>query len=286
MRKVAALVLFLSLISSFCPNLTRAQEATPTAQANENNAEIPAGLDFKQAYADYIQYYNAYLQAHKEYLIAKNQYETYKTLTAKTIALEQTMKMLQARDDVIITFLIALRAKLAEETNIGSSQLNLLYLWLDEEVIWFRGHKETLTSAGSIPDLIRISGRAQERYQRTEALIYQSLLEMFLYKEAAFQNQVQDQVDVLEKKIVEIRGRADKDTSVVERWLLEAKNRQARSAEKLEELSYYEIKSSQRSSEKSQNFNKSVYIIEQAHQYLKETNDALLEIVKEVKRGD
>ncbi|HUW21791.1 MAG TPA: hypothetical protein VMW41_03905 [Candidatus Bathyarchaeia archaeon] len=263
-----------------------AQQESPTAIPSINLIASPNEFDFEKAYRDYVQVYNSYVQAHKEYLLAKNQYEAYKTLTAKTIALEQTIRMLQSRDEVIAAFLITLRAKLAEETNIASSKLNVLYLLLDEEITWYRQHRETLTSAGTIPDLIKISNLAQSRYNRTESYIYQSLLEMFLYKEDIFQDLVARQIEVIDDKIIEIRNRADKDTSTIERWLLEAKNRKSRSEEKFSELKSYTITEKLKSSEKNHSFNGSVYVIEQGHQYLKETLGALIEIVKEIKRGD
>jgi hypothetical protein len=254
----------------------------PPASGQEKTPEF----NFKKAYEDYLYNYNLYHEAHKDYLVAKNQYETYKTLTAKTIALERTTSMLQARDEAIATFLAALRIKLADETNVSSSKLNLLYIRLDEEAIWFRNHKENLTSAGSIPDLIKISNRAQSRYGGAEALIYQSLLEISFHKEALLHEKLQEKIDEAETKIAHIRAKGDKNIAAIERWLLEAKNRKARSDEKLQAARPLTITNKQSSKDKLQQFNKITYLLEQSHQYLKEVNRNLIEIIKELKRGD
>lgn len=270
------LLLFL-LFSPFYPfSLVFAQEATPSETK----------FDFNKAYQDYIYNYDLYLKAHKEYLVAKNQYETYQTLTSQTIALEQTLAMLRARDEVLATFLMAVRIKLADETNVASSKLNLLYLELDEEAQWFREHKETLTSAGSIPDLVELGNRAKPHQQKTDRLTYESLLEIFLYKEDFLHEKLQAQIDQVEEKIVEIRSRGDKDPSTIERWLLEAKNRKVRSDEKLKEARGINFSDRVSSGQNRARFNHGVSVIEQSHQYLKETNVALLEIIKEIKRGD
>jgi len=194
MKKLSIITLFFFLL--FLPSTTFstfslvfAQEATPS--------EVK--FDFNKAYQDYIYNYDLYLKAHKEYLVAKNQYETYQTLTSQTIALEQTMAMLRARDEVLATFLMAVRIKLADETNVASSKLNLLYLELDEEAQWFREHKEALTSAGSIPDLVDLGNRAKPHQRKADRLTYESLLEIFLYKENLLHEKLQAQIDQAEE---------------------------------------------------------------------------------------
>jgi len=286
-KLLVVLILFFLLFSTSGPTLIFSEELSPTEPENTPTASptLPV-FDFDKAYQDYTYTYNLYLEAYKEYLIAKNEYETYKTLTAKTIALEQTITMLQIRDEVLATFLLALRIKLAQETNISSSKINLLYLKLDEEANWYRQHKETLISAGSIPDLMKLSAKTQEHYQKTDPLIYQSQLEVFLYWESLLHEKLQLQIDAIEEKIIEIRDQGDKSTSSLERWLLEAKNRKERSDEKLREARSIQVAEKANFSSNRYVFNNAISILEQAHQYLKETNVLLIEIIKEVKRGD
>jgi len=243
-------------------------------------------FDFDQAYQDYTYNYNLYLGAHKEYLVAKNQYETFQTLTSKTIALEQTTKMLQARDEVVATFLTAYRIRFADKTNVATGTLNLLYLQLEQEAEWYREHRLGLTSAGTIPDLITLSNEAQNRYGQTQSLVYQSLLEMYLYQESLLHNQLDKLVAQVETTIAGIRTEGEKDTTSVERWLLETQNRKTRGEEKLAEAQAYEITSRDRRDNMLQTYNRTVAQIEESHQYLKEANKALQEIIKEIRRAD
>lgn len=252
------------------------------AQSSKNS--IPE-LDFNKAYEDYLYNYNLYSEAHKEYQLAKNQYQTYQTLTAKTIALEQTAKMLVLRNEVIATFLNTIRAKMAQETNIANISLNTLYVQLDKEVTWFLDNKEALASAGTIPDLIRLSDETQTHYQKTETLLYQSLLEVFFFKETDLRTKIEAQITNLEKLIAEIRANGDKDPTKIERWLIEAKNKKDRSDEKYLEAKNIKISSSNRGSSLS-SFNTAKQLLEESHQYLRETNLNLIETVKEIKRSD
>jgi hypothetical protein len=253
--------------------------------AQEPTAAI-GELDFSQAYQDYLFIYNHYLETHKEYVIAKNQYETYGTLTSKTVALEQTVKMLEARDEVVATFLTALRMKMSEETQIGSPRLSELYSQLDQESIWFREHSQTLTSAGAIPDLITLSNQAQNRYLKTEGLIYESLLEIFLYQENLVHQEVENQIEIIDDFISQVRENGDKDVSIIERWLLEAKNKKTRAEEKLKAAASYKTNLFPGLEVGQSIFNRTAQLLEESHQYLKEVNLNLVEIIKEIKRAD
>lgn len=275
---LASLVLVLIIPAFLWP--AWAQETTPT------ETEPPREFNYNRALQDYLYQFDQYRQAYKDYQVAKSQYHIYKTLTAETIALEQTIKMLQARDEVIATYLTALRLRLAEKTKVGSSRLNALYLQLDEEVIWSREHKENLTSAGSIPDLLSLSKQTEDRYKNTEILIYHSLVEIFFYQEGLIHSQIFAAISELEVKIRAIRDSGDKDVGRIERWLLEAKNRKVRSDEKLTEAQSLEISRRSDSNLRRQSYNRIIYLLEQSHQYLKETNRNLSEIIREIKRGD
>lgn len=281
MRRQIFIIIFLLVIFPIANIFTvQAQESTPSATPTQIIS------DFNQAYQNYLSTYNQYQAKYKEYIVAKNQYEAYKTLTSKTIALEQTTAMLQARDEVITTFLTTLRIKMADETQISSNQINALYLKLDDEITWFEEHKDTLTSAGSIPDLMNISLQAEQRYSQTQRYIYQSILAIFIYQEALLQDSILAQINQTEAKINQIRTEGKKDTSTIERWLLEAKNKKTRSGEKFTEAKSVEFKDNLSALELSRYYNRVISLLEQAHQYLKETNINLIELVKEIKRGD
>jgi len=266
------LIIFILLFSFFIVSI-HAQEPSP-------------GFDFNRAYQDYLHTYGQYREAHNQYITAKEQYLTYKTLTAKTLALEQTLDMLQKRDETVRTYLTALRMKMAETTGISNYKQTTLYLKLDAEVSWYTEHREELTSAATLEDLVNTSGEAESRYKKTLVLIYQALGVILEGKENNIRNQIDEQVELIKDKISEIRDKGDKDTTTAERWLLEAENKLTRSQEKLDEAMTLldSLKPSER--DKEGEYHQSQRLIQESHLYLQEADSYLKELIREVKTAD
>jgi len=245
-------------------------------------------FDFQRAFSDYFYNFNLYRQTHQEYISAKESYLRYKTLTSKNTALEKTLKMTQARDETARTYLIALKMKTEETPGISSYEKNILTFKLDNEIDWYSKHKEELSSAATLEDLVDLAKKAGERYQsQTEILIYQALYKILVGKEIALKEKISFQIEAIKEKLKEIKENGNKDTSLPERWLLEVENRLIRFEEK--------ISASQNNmarmeggiySDKTQIYRESQLSLEEAHQYLKEASRYLKEIIREVKTGD
>ena len=191
-------------------------------------------FDFNRAFQDYLYNYNLYRSSHLEYVSAKSEYLTYKTLTAQTKALEATKKMLLARAETLKTYLTALRLKLKETTGILNYQQNMYYLKLDNEVTWIGTHKNSLPSAGTLEDLVKISQEAEKRYPTMEILAYQTLGTVMTGKEITLRDKINEQISKTEGKINQIKETGE-DTTTLERWLIQAKEKIKRSEEKEKE---------------------------------------------------
>lgn len=242
--------------------------------------------EYNRAYNDYLFSYDQYRQAYDKYVVAKQSYLSYKTLTSKTEAFAETLKMLQARDEVLRTYLIALRLKLAQTTAIINYQQNILYLNLDSDIIFYNKHQAELTSAGTLEDLLILSANAEKYYQQTEVLIYKTLAEIISSKEVFFQNKINEEVKKIKDKINSIREKGDKDTVKAERWLLEAENRLTRSIEKIRDSQQLLTKINSFDRDKTKLFNQALFVLSESHQYLKEANSYLKELVAELKNAD
>ncbi len=262
------LILIFILLIFYSFNLVKAQE-----------------FNFTKAYDDYLFNYNQYRQSYKEYLTAKEAYLSYQTLTSKNQALEKTLKMLKDKDEVIKTYLTALKMKIAETAGISKYEQNILYLKLDNEIEWYGQHKESLNSVATLEDLTSLVEKIAERYKTTEILIYQTLGAILSGKENNFREKLATKIQQLKEKVGEIRQKGDKDTSLIERWLLETENRLTRSQEK--QFAAQQILAKIESSDlyKNQSYNKAQFALEESHQYLKEANSYLKEIIREIK-GD
>jgi len=245
-------------------------------------------FNFNRAFSDYLYSVSLYRQAYQEYIPARESYLRYKTLTSKTTALEKTLKMVQLRDETIRTYLIAIKMKMAEISGISSSDQNLFNLRLDNEASWYLAHKEELSSAGTLEDLINLAHKAEERYyQETEILIYQTLHKILVGKETALKEKIINQIEAIREKLKEIKTTGDKDVSLSERWLLETENRLLRFEEKI----FSSKENINRIGEptlkdKAQIYKEAQLNLEEAHQYLKEANRYLKEVIREVKTAD
>lgn len=243
-------------------------------------------FNFNRAYNDYTYTYDQYRLANNEYIMSRQAYLNYKTLTSKTDAQDKTLKMLQLRDNVVRTYLIALRKKLAEITGILNYKQNVLYLKLDTEINWYTQHHDQLSSAGTLEDLVSSSQEAQSKYQETEILIYQTLGAILAGKESVARDQINQQIENLKTKMAEIRQKGDKNTNVAERWLLEAENRLTRSQEKQSTAQQILTNLKPYTQDKIQAYDQAQFTLTESHQYLKEANSYLRELIKEVKHAD
>ncbi|MGB9706910.1 MAG: hypothetical protein ACPLXP_02455 [Microgenomates group bacterium] len=245
-------------------------------------------FNFNRALSDYLYNYDLYREAHQRYISAREAYLQYKTLTSKTNLLRQTLEMTRARDEVMRTYLIALKMRLNESPGISVYERNTLNLKLDNEIDWYTKHKEELSSAAILEDLVELAKKAEERYRgKTEILIYQTLHKILVGKETALRERISGQIETIRKKLKEISEKGDKNTLLAERWLLEAESRLLRFEEKIN-LSEQRIEKLETSfySDNSQVYKESQLLLEEAHQYLKEANRYLKEIIREVKTAD
>jgi len=243
-------------------------------------------FNFEKAYQDYLYNYNQYQQAHQKYEAARSAYLTYQTLTAKTEAASQTLKMLQRRDEVIRTDLIALKMKLAEIESFKSDQPAALTFKLSDEIDWYHQHLNQLTSAADLDDLLATSKEAEKKYQSSQVLAYQTLGIILISKESSLRERLKKEVEKIEEKIELIRQSGDKNTAVIERWLLEAKNKLIRSEEKESQAQQKLEKMAKSKSDSQKIYNEFRVLVYESHLYLKDTNTYLKELIKEIKRAD
>jgi len=245
-------------------------------------------FDFNRAFSDYTYNFDLYRDYYREYVLARETYLRYGTLSSKNEALEKTAKMLRVRDEVVRTYLIVLKMKLEITPGISVYERNLLNLELDSDFDWYLSHKKQLSSAGTLEDLFFLADKARERYKnKTEYLIYKILFRVLTGKELALKEKINGRVLEIKEKLGEIKKEGKKNTFLAERWLLETENRLLRFEEKIS-LAQENMERMEKISQENrgQIYKKSQLTIEESHQYLKEANRYLQEIIREVKITD
>lgn len=242
-------------------------------------------FNFERAYSDYLYNYNLYRESYDTYSTAREAFLKYQTLTSKNEAIGETKEMLKNQAEVVKTYLTALKLKLTG-SGLSNDEQHLLSLNLDKEIDWFRQHQEEVKDVNSLEDLTALSGKSKEQYEKTEVLIYQTLGAILAGKETALREEISQKIKSLKEKVGEIRLKGDKDTSLAERWLLEAENRLVKSQEKQFAAQQTLGKIKESSLNKIRNYNEAQSSLEESHQFLKEANSYLKEIIRELKHAD
>lgn len=241
-------------------------------------------FNYERAYQDFSYNFSLYDQIKSSYTSARSEYLQYKTLTAKEKAKGETFKLLQARDEVVKTYLTSLRMKIKEHEGINDKDKESYYLRIDPEFKFFEDHKNVLSSAGSLEDLVEDSDEGRLRYENsTKIAIYTTLIAIASGKNYYFRDEIQKELNGLKSKIAEIRSNGDKDVSSIERSLTDIENKIQRSREKDSEA-YAEIlalKTTEK--DKEETYNLALESVQQSYLYLKEVNTFLLEIVRQIK---
>lgn len=250
----------------------------------QDNAE---DFSFKKAYEDYVYVFDIYKSEHAQYQLAKAQFEQAGTLVSQTKAREETVDMLEARDDVVITYLTAVRMKLLEAEGVENITKNGLFTRLDAEIAWFRDHKSRISSAGTLQDLAEDSKEASDRFlNQSQHLALESLANVPFGSLSLMRQDANKILTSIKQKFEEIRTNGDKDTAIAERWAFEVENKITRSLDK--EIEAQGLLPGLVPDLKSKNvnlqsrFNEIVFKLEESRQFLRDAAVYMDEIVREI----
>jgi vacuolar-type H+-ATPase subunit I/STV1 len=273
------ILFFISIF--FVPKVFSQNLPTPTASP-END------FTAQQAYKDYVYTFDLYKKAHSDYLLSVSQYKQAQTLASKTKAQEATAKMLEARDDVVVTYLTALRLRLSEAQGVDTVDRDGLYSRLDSEIAWFNDHRQTIASAGSLSDLTEDSNAARDRFLTVEPLSYEVLSVIPLGKVEIVKSKTNAILSEIKIKTEEIRAKGDHDTTITERWIIETENKIARGLDKQIEAqrlitNFQTPAGSRKKPNYEENYNQIIDLLTQSNQDYKESSSYLKEIIRSLK---
>lgn len=241
-------------------------------------------FDYSKAYEDFSYNLSLHDQQKSVYQKARSEYLQFDTLTSKETVKEETLKLLLIRDEVVKTYLTSLRMKIRELKGLTDSEKEGYYSRIDEEYKYFEEHKNKLSSAGSLEDLVDDSDEALDRYDRSSKIvIYYSLIGIASGKNSYLRSEIEKQISEIKSKISEIRSNGDKDVSSIERSIIDLENKISRSKEKDgESLNMVnQIKTTE--NDKEDVYNEALLGTQDSFSYIKEVNNYLLEIIKQIK---
>lgn len=270
MRKLALVLSLTVFVCLLFPSVSRAQEE----------------FNFEKAYNDYVYTTEVYRKAHANYLLAKSRYVQAQTLTSQTQAQEATVAMLQARDDVVITYLRALRMRVLESPGLDELTKQDLFGRLDSEIAWYETHRAGISSAGTLADLEKDSSQAATRYTKISSILaYEVLATVPTGKVKNLYSKMDSLLSEIKQKIEAIRQKGDHDTSDTERWVLESENKLVRSQEKQStaQANISILQSGEFKGSASTYYEQAVTSLQEANQFFREVNRFFEEILRVIK---
>ena len=274
--KFVLVVVVLSVIIVASINTIEAQDASKEA--------------FNQAFNNYSLKNEEYNSNHEAYVLARSQYLKFKTLASKTNAQTATANMLKARDDVVTSYLLAIKARINDSSiDISSEKKDVLFIRIDTEVGWFNDHKANISESDSLDDLISKSDEAKVRFKGLDLTIYDSLYSisggrMLKYRER-FNDIYLSIVDLVNNIKNEKRtdySFSDEKLLTIDRWITETQDQLA----KCTEVQLKAEDSATRFGDKANNksiYDQSMESLENANTYLKDAAGYTQEIISEIK---
>lgn len=248
--------------------------------------------EYEEKLREYTQKVEDYRREHDVYRVTRAQYIRSKTQKAKTDAKESTIRLLKLRDDVVISYLKVLKARLNETEGVSDARYEGLSFKIDEEIFWYEQHKNLIASAGSLEDLVDDSNEAKDRQKITERLYYEVLSNISYGKVSNYRERVKENLEALREKVNEIRvdervgfSFSSRKMQVLDRWIFEAENLIIRTQDKQEETDdvINDMAQNKYKFNKAKPYNEIMEILSEGKQYLKEASSYLIEVIKEIK---
>jgi hypothetical protein len=246
---------------------------------------------FEVAYQEYKDTVEDYQGAHDAYVLAKAQYLRFKTQKSKEEAYDATLKMLQERDNIFISYYEAMKERLFESDGLSDTQRDDLLVEIDAEIAWYTEHRENLSSTTSLDDLVDDSRDAERQYDRfTTSTVYKSLSFISYSKYNVLAQRLDELFEDLKEKIEEIRTEdrdeyrlSDERLQSIDSWVLESERHVVRSNEKENLVVEYANGTAKRGQVDYRTYTLVLDTLGDTRLLLKETTNYLKEIIRLIK---
>lgn len=227
---------------------------------------------FEQSYSVYAATYAAYRDTYAQFLKSKSSYLTYRTLTAQTEYLVTAKKLLETRDDVLITYIDLLFTR-----NVDPNYNDILF----EQKFKLLEHKAAIAAVATLKDAQRSFDQSLEKHYSVIQNLSRQIVGTIIL--AKVEN-TQEQLEAFEQQsslLIEQLKQQGIDVTTLERWLL-----QARDKRQLAQTNLTNARGQIPGLTPGGSFNKFQLTINSANQYLNEAGDFYTELLQEIKYGN
>ena len=277
---------FLGISSLLSPVLSQETSATPSSMTSQNT-------NFDKAYEDYVAEIKDYQKAREEYLLRRSQFLRFQSLKSRQDAQEATVSFLEKRDNVVTSYLAVLQARIFEAIGVSDVRKEALNLRLSEEIGWFKDHRDTIPSAGTLDDLVKDSDEAKKRWESIGPLIYEALSTVSYGRIIDFANRTELLLGDAKSKLEEIKSDereeykfSNEKFEVLDRWIFETESRIVRSKEKMLDVENLISLMIKQKKDLVRAHNEIIQVLGESQLFLKEANSFMKEIIREVKTAE
>src|SRR6266404_4894997 len=135
--------------------------------------------DYATDYQNYVNKQGAYQIAYSDYIRARLNYLSSQSLDSQNKGMKATITMLQARDELVVSYLTEVNTKIQNTKGIDSGTQSSLGSQLTTEISWYNAHAIKVTSAGNLQDLVTDSDEAKTEWNNlTLSIAYSSLIDL------------------------------------------------------------------------------------------------------------
>ena len=243
--------------------------------------------DYASDYQNYVNQGGAYQSAYGYYVRARLNYLSSQSLDSQDKAMQATITMLVARDNYMSSYLTAIKTKMANTQGVNATDQGLISNELSSEIAWYATHSSKIPSAGSLSDLVADSDAAKTEYNGiTLNIIYNSLITLGIGNNAYIRGEIENEITTLDAKIAEIKANQDKDTSTIERSVVDVQNKLDRSTGKDTDAKNLISALKPSDSQGTDSFTSAQSDLTDSNSYLKEANEQLLQIISQIKSAN
>lgn len=183
-----------------------------------------------------------YTTNHEAYLLARSQYLRFGTQKSKTDAIAATKAMLVSRDEVVIAYIKLLAFTLQDAKGVTEETRQELALELIQEEEFFIDHKQRISSAQTLEELVSDSDEAAVRFENDHKLFYKVMSYLSTARVSEYSRRFNLSRAELVEKVSQIKAETRDEyildaekLLLIDRWLLESENSVDRADQKLVE---------------------------------------------------
>ncbi len=239
-----------------------------------------AQTTYEQLLDAYRDAFDTYKQTLDQYNLARAEYLKYQTQVSQDVAIDATKKFLNARQQVLITYLRMMKERLEQSPELTEEELKEKILYINQELDFLEENQPLFDNAQDLGALEKLSKQVEGRYKKFTTQSYFMKGLVIDSKVRSLEKTANELISLTSEQVARIKKENVMPTDNMERWIIEA-NRKLFLSQADEETALTSLLKTRTVSTRT--FGTFINNLMKVTQYHKEINDILLEIVQDIR---